>query len=61
MAIPEEVRTVEQPRNIIVIKRGNGPLKYAVAERVGESNVPVNGCTVGHIIQGSSVPCIEAA
>jgi len=66
MAIPEEVRTVERPRNTIVVKRGNGPLKYAVAERVGckqvgESNVPVNGCTVGHIIQGSYVPCIEAA
>jgi len=35
MAIPEEVRTVERPRNTIVVKRGNGPLKYAVVERGG--------------------------
>jgi hypothetical protein len=62
MAIPDAVRQVERPRNTIVVKRGNGPLMYAVVERigcrhVGGSNIPVNGYTVGHIVQGSFVPC----
>jgi transposase len=60
MAIPEEIRKVERPRNTIVVKRGNGRLKYAVVERVGckrvgDSNIPVNGYTVGHIIDGAFV------
>ena len=60
MAIPEEIRNVARPKNTIVVKRGNGPLQYAVVERVGckrvgESNIPVNGYTVGHIIDGSFV------
>lgn len=65
MAIPEAVRKVERPRNTIVVRRGNGPLMYAVVERIGcrrigESNVPLNGYTVGHIIQGAFVPCSDA-
>ena len=60
MAIPEAIRKIERPRNTIVVKRGNGPLMYAVVERVGcnrvgDCNVPVNGYTVGHIIQGAFV------
>ncbi|MDY0289197.1 MAG: transposase [Sphaerochaeta sp.] len=65
MAIPEAVRKVQRPKNTIVVRRGNGPLMYAVVERigckrVGESNVPVNGYTVGHIIQGAFIPYVEA-
>jgi hypothetical protein len=60
MAIPEEIRKVERPRNTIVVKRGNGPRMYAVVERVGckrvgNRNVPVNGRTVGYIMQGMFV------
>ena len=65
MAIPEAVRKVERPRNTIVVRRGNGPLMYAVVERIGcrrigDSNVPLNGYTVGHIIQGAFVPSSDA-
>jgi hypothetical protein len=64
MAIPVEIRSVERPKNTIVVKRGNGPLQYAVVERVGckrvgESNIPVNGYTIGHIIDGAFVPVSE--
>jgi hypothetical protein len=60
MAVPEEIRKVERPRNTIVVKRGNGPRMYAVVERVGcrrvgNRNVPVNGRTVGYIMQGMFV------
>ena len=60
MAIPEAIRKIERPRNTIVVKRGNGPRMYAVVERVGcrrvgDRNVPVNGCTIGYIIQGAFV------
>ena len=65
MAIPEAIRKVERPRNTIVVKRGNGSLMYAVVERVGckrigDRNVPVNGYTVGHIIQGAFVACSDS-
>jgi hypothetical protein len=65
MAIPEAVRKVARPRNTIVVKRGNGSLMYAVVERVGcnrvgDRNVPVNGYTVGHIIQGAFVACSDS-
>ncbi len=61
MAVPEEIRKVERPTNTVVVKRGNGPLMYAVIERIGckrigTSNVPVDGYTVGHIIEGAFVP-----
>jgi hypothetical protein len=60
MAIPEEVRNVERPVNTIVVASGNGPLRYAVIERIGcrrtnGRNVPVNGRTVGHIVGGKYV------
>ncbi len=65
MAIPEAIRKVERPRNTIVVRRGNGSLMYAVVERVGCNrvggrNVPVNGYTVGHIIQGAFVACSDS-
>ena len=64
MAIPEVIRSVERPKNTIVVKRGNGPLQYAVVERIGckrvdESNIPVNGYIIGHIIDGSFVPVTD--
>jgi hypothetical protein len=65
MAIPEAIRKIERPRNTIVVKRGNGPRMYAVVERVGcrrvgDRNVPVNGCTIGYIIQGAFVACSDS-
>ena len=62
MAVPEEIRRVERPRNTVVVDRGgNGPRRFAVVKRigcrrVGTRNVPVNGPTVGHIIAGRYVP-----
>ena len=62
MAVPEDIRKVERPRNTVVVDRGgNGPRRYAVVKRVGcrrvgTRNVPVNGPTVGHIIAGRYVP-----
>lgn len=60
MAVPEKIRKIARPTNTIVVERGNGPLRYAVVERVGcrrvdGRNVPVNGATVGHIIGGAFV------
>lgn len=64
MAIPKEVREVGRPKNTIVVQRGKGPLMYAVVERIGckrigASNVPVNGYTVGHIILGAFIACSD--
>lgn len=62
MAVPEEIRRVKRPRNTVVVDRGgNGPKRWAVVERVGcrrvgGRNLPVDGKTVGHIIQGRYVP-----
>jgi len=60
MAVPEEIRNVERPTNTVVVQRGGGPRRYAVVERIGckrvdGRNVPVNGYTVGHIIDGAFV------
>ena len=46
---------------VIVDRGGNGPKRYAVVERVGcrcidGKNRPVDGKTVGHIIDGAFVP-----
>ncbi|MFA6844414.1 MAG: hypothetical protein WCR02_01675, partial [Sphaerochaetaceae bacterium] len=61
MAVPEEIRNVERPRNTIVIDNGTGCKRYAVIQRVGcrrenGRNLPVNGKTVGHIIDNVFVP-----
>ena len=58
MAIPEDIRNVERPKNSIVKLIGN---KYAVIERIGckrnnTSNMPINGHVIGHIIDYKYVP-----
>ncbi len=58
MAIPEEIRKVERPKNTIVRENKNGgKYRYMVIERVGckrkeGKNIPINGKTIGHIING---------
>ena len=64
MAVPEEIRNVERPRNTIVIDNGTGCKRYAVIQRVGcrrenGRNLPVNGKTVGHIIDNVFVPGVR--
>lgn len=61
MAVPQDIRSVGRPKNTVVVDRGgSGPLRYAVVERVGckrkgTRNLPVNGATIGHIINGRYV------
>ena len=58
MAIPEEIRKVERPKNTIVRENKNGgKYRYMVIERIGcrrkeGKNIPINGKTIGHIIDG---------
>lgn len=58
MAIPEEIRKVERPKNTIVRENKNGGrFRYMVIERIGckrkdGKNIPINGKTIGHIIDG---------
>lgn len=64
MPIPQEILSVERPKNTIVIAYGKDKRLYAVRRRVGCKNiggrhVPVNGPTIGHITGGKFVP-IEA-
>jgi len=61
MGVPEEVRRVPRPRNTVVLAYGKNKDRYAVRERrgcvrKGNSNVPVEGPVVGHIVGGEYVP-----
>lgn len=61
MPIPREILDVERPTNTVVIAYGKDKKHYAVRQRVGCKNVggrhlPVNGPTIGHIIDGVYVP-----
>ena len=62
MAIPQEIRDVKRPTNSIVRETKNGGLyRYMVIERIGckrvnGKNIPINGSTIGHIINGTYVP-----
>lgn len=61
MAIPEEIRSVPRPKNTVVYAYGKNKDRYGVKARVGckyknGKNYPVNGPTVGHIIDGKYVP-----
>lgn len=61
MPIPKEILAVKRPNNTVVMAYGKNKDKYAVkkrigCKRVGKRNVPVNGPTVGHIIDGVYVP-----
>ena len=61
MTIPDSILNVKRPVNTVVIAYGKNKDLYAVRERVGckyvsGRRVPVNGPTVGHIIDGEYVP-----
>ena len=61
MPIPQHILSVERPRNSVVICYGKNKDHYAVRERVGckyvnGRHVPVNGPTIGHIVDGKYVP-----
>ena len=61
MAVPEEIRKVERPRNTIVMAYGKNKDRYAVKQRTGcrysgGRRIPVTGPTIGHIIDMKYVP-----
>lgn len=61
MPIPEEILSVSRPTNTVVIAYGKNKDRYAVRKRIGCRNVdgrhlPVNGPTIGHIINFEYVP-----
>ena len=61
MPIPQHILDVDRPKNTIVIAYGKNKDRYAVRERVGckydnGRRIPVNGGTIGHIIDGTYVP-----
>ena len=63
MAVPEEIRSVERPKNTVVVDNGGtGAKRYAVRERgcikyVRNGNPqPSNGKTIGYIVNGVFVP-----
>ena len=64
MPIPVEIREVPRPRNSIVIAYGKNKDLYAVRKRVGCKYVngkrrPINGPTIGHIVNGKYIPIPE--
>lgn len=64
MPIPSEILAVSRPKNTVVIRYGKNKGLFAVRQRVGCRNVngrhlPVNGPTIGHIIDGKFVPIPE--
>lgn len=67
MPIPQEILSVPRPKNSVVIAYGKDKSLYAVRQRVGCRNdngrhLPVNGPTIGHIVEGRYVPVdVEAA
>ena len=66
MPIPEEIRKVPRPVNTIVIAYGKNKDHYAVRQRIGCKYVdgkrkPVNGPTIGHIVDGRFIPLPEKA
>lgn len=61
MPIPKEILAVTRPKNTVVIAYGKDKQRFAVRQRVGCKNVngrhiPVNGPTIGHIVDGVYVP-----
>lgn len=65
MPIPKEILDVDRPVNTIVIAYGKDKNLYAVRQRVGcksdgERRLPVNGPTIGHIVNGRYVPMEES-
>lgn len=61
MPIPKDVLAVPRPKNSVVIAYGKNKDRYSVRARVGcrrvnGGNRPVNGPTIGHIVDGRYVP-----
>ena len=61
MPIPQDILSVHRPKNTVVIAYGKDKNLYAVRQRVGcrrknGRNLPINGPTIGHIIDGVYVP-----
>ena len=61
MSIPKEILEVPRPKNTLVTVYGKDKNKYAVRQRVGcryenGRHLPVNGPTIGHIVDGKFVP-----
>lgn len=62
MAVPEHIRAVERPSNTVVYAYGKNKDRYAVKMRVGcryekgKNPKPINGPTIGYIIDGKFVP-----
>lgn len=64
MPIPKNILDVERPVNTVVIAYGKNKDRFAVRQRVGcryvnGRSLPVNGPTIGHIIDGKFVPLDE--
>lgn len=64
MSIPTDILAVPRPKNTVVIAYGKDKNLYAVRQRVGCKSVdgrhlPVNGPTVGHIVDGAYVPIVR--
>lgn len=60
MAVPEEIRKIPRPKNTVVVAYGRNKDKYAVKQRIGCKSVngrkiPIDGPTIGHIINGTYV------
>lgn len=65
MPIPADILAVERPKNTFVICYGKNKDRYAVRKREGcrydhGRRVPINGKTIGHIIDHKFVPIDEA-
>lgn len=61
MPIPRDILSVSRPKNTVVIAYGKNKDRYAVRQRIGCKNVdgrhlPINGSTIGHIVDGVYVP-----
>ena len=66
MPIPQNILAVARPKNTVVIAYGKDKNLYAVRQRIGCRNdngrhLPVNGPTIGHIIDGTYVPIDASA
>lgn len=64
MPVPQHILDVERPKNSVVIVYGKNKNLYAVRQRVGCKNVngrhvPINGPTIGHIVDGKYIPLDE--
>ena len=63
MAVPEEIRKVERPKNTVVKdNKTNSPYRYLVIQRIGTKYIkngyprPIDGGVIGYIIDGKFMP-----